>query len=165
MDGTEEDVFGFHGCSTDPTDGQMGVNCTEILHVPEGARLLVRNSDNAVVGEGVCCNSVTNFIKSAVPLNCSHSNSTMGANGTLHVSRIPSVIVAANVTNVVFKQLEVLHSRGGGVIIEDSSNVWLENCTIRNHGMMGINISRGSNCGISGFVSSCFCGLLLKIAM
>eukprot|EP00912_Choanoflagellata_sp_UC4_P001331 UC4_evm1s818 len=71
-----------------------------------------------------------------------------GGGGSYHISRLPSVIIASNVSNVTFSGFEIRHSRGGGVVIVNSTNVTLTQCTVADHGMMGVNVTNGSNCGI-----------------
>lgn len=68
--------------------------------------------------------------------------------GTYFLSRLSSVIVAKEVANVTFTGFEIRHSRGGGVIIEDSTDVTLHQCTVADHGMMGMNVTGGARCGI-----------------
>jgi len=71
-----------------------------------------------------------------------------GAGGTYHVSRLDSAVVAQGVSNVSFENLEIRYSRGAGVKIDDSMNVVLRGCTVSDHGMMGVNVTGGSGCGV-----------------
>lgn len=68
--------------------------------------------------------------------------------GQYHISRLDSVVVAAGVSAVAFRNLEIRYARGGGVIINDSTDVMLDSCTISNHGQMGVNITGGKRCGV-----------------
>lgn len=156
--GTNTESFVFDGsCSGSPADGPMGVECVRDFKVARGARLLKRLSDMTVVGQGVCCNDVTSAVAGAVRLNCTSQRAPdrvpnvddSGLNGTFHVSRLSSVVIAQGVSNILFRGFEIRHSRGGGVVMENCSNVVLDTCTIANHGMMGLNITGGSQCGAS----------------
>ena len=71
------------------------------------------------------------------------------ASGTYHISRLPSAVVMRGVTNVTFEGLEIRYARGAGVVIEASTLVRLDNCTISDHGMMGVNITNGSLCSVA----------------
>ena len=65
------------------------------------------------------------------------------------VSVLPSVISAANVTNVTFVGLAVLHGRSNGVEVAGCDGVKFTHCVIANHGEMGVNIMNSSRCSVS----------------
>jgi hypothetical protein len=53
-------------------------------------------------------------------------------------------------SDVTFEGLEIRHARGPGVKIDDSKRVVLKSCTVSGHGMMGVNVTGGSGCGVQG---------------
>jgi len=68
--------------------------------------------------------------------------------GTYHVSRLEAVVVATGASNITLSNLEIRHARGGGVLVVDSVKVVLRGCTVADCGSMGVNITRGSSCGV-----------------
>ena len=70
--------------------------------------------------------------------------------GSYYLSRLGSVVTATGVKSVSFENLEIRHSRGAGVQLVNSTDVVLKQCTVSDHGMMGLNISGGERCGIVG---------------
>lgn len=52
------------------------------------------------------------------------------AGGTFAISRLDSVIVAANVKSVTFENLEIRYARGGGVLVTDSTGFLIKGCTV-----------------------------------
>lgn len=75
-----------------------------------------------------------------------------GAAGTYHLSRLPGAVVSVGpgVANVSFRNLEIRYGRGGGVVMTGASNVVLIQCTVSDHGMMGVNVTDGVGCGVEG---------------
>ena len=53
------------------------------------------------------------------------------------------------VANVSFEGLEIRYARGAGVVVAASTNVRIVGCTVSDHGMMGVNITNGTGCGVS----------------
>ena len=53
-------------------------------------------------------------------------------------------------SDITFEGLEIRHARGPGVKIDDSKRVVLKSCTVSDHGMMGVNVTGGSGCGVQG---------------
>lgn len=43
----------------------------------------------------------------------------------------------------------IRYARGAGVVVTDSIGARLERCTISNHGMMGLNVSKGASCVVA----------------
>jgi hypothetical protein len=74
--------------------------------------------------------------------------STASVGGQYHISRLQSVVVAKGASGVRMSNLEIRYARGAGVIVEDSTNVVLDTVTVSNHGLMGVNITRGNSCGV-----------------
>eukprot|EP00041_Stephanoeca_diplocostata_P028079 m.785671 g.785671 ORF g.785671 m.785671 type:complete len:779 (-) comp23302_c2_seq2:297-2633(-) len=149
--GTSSSKFAFQGCSA--TAGAMGQNCAGPNKIAAGARLLLDTSTGKVVGEGVCCNDVTNSVASATPTNpCTppfpHAAPPPPPPGSYHVSRLSSVIVARGVQGVSFRNMEIRYARGAGVVVDGSVNVTFVNTHIADHGMMGINVTGGSVCAV-----------------
>jgi hypothetical protein len=68
--------------------------------------------------------------------------------GSYSVSRLNSVVTAKGASDITFEGLEIRYARGPGVKIDDSKNVVLKSCTVSNHGMMGVNVTGGSGCGV-----------------
>jgi hypothetical protein len=58
------------------------------------------------------------------------------------------VVIVKEASNISFENLEIRYARGPGVKIDDSTNVVLSSCTISDHGMMGVNVTGGSGCGV-----------------
>ena len=146
------DSFRFDGCS--PTSGPMGAKCSNgtFGYKMKGANALV-TTNGTVVGEGVCCNGVTDGVASAVKISCSPPPpppppTPAAEQGSFHVSRLDSVVIAQGVTGAMFSNLEIRYARGGGVIVKDSTGVVFDKCTISDHGSMGVNITGGSDCGV-----------------
>eukprot|EP00041_Stephanoeca_diplocostata_P028080 m.785684 g.785684 ORF g.785684 m.785684 type:complete len:243 (-) comp23302_c2_seq3:205-933(-) len=149
--GTSSSKFAFQGCSA--TAGAMGQNCAGPNKIAAGARLLLDTSTGKVVGEGVCCNDVTNSVASATPTNpCTppfpHAAPPPPPPGSYHVSRLSSVIVARGVQGVSFRNMEIRYARGAGVVVDGSVNVTFVNTHIADHGMMGVNVTGGSVCAV-----------------
>eukprot|EP00039_Didymoeca_costata_P032638 m.38652 g.38652 ORF g.38652 m.38652 type:complete len:749 (+) comp9460_c0_seq1:108-2354(+) len=137
-------AFKFSGCET---SGTMGNECVHSYGVPEGAHALV-NEDGVVVGEGVCCNGVSDSVISTQLLSC--TKPFVHSNGTFHISRLSNIIsVEPGVSDVTFADFEIRYSRGAGVRINGGMNITLERCTVSDHGMMGVNITNGFDCGVS----------------
>ena len=70
------------------------------------------------------------------------------SSGSYSVSRLYSAVVARGASDITFEGLEIRYARGPGVKIDDSKNVVLKSCTVSNHGMMGVNVTGGSGCGV-----------------
>jgi hypothetical protein len=68
--------------------------------------------------------------------------------GSFSISRLDSVVIVTGARDVTFTGLEIRHARGAGVRIFNSSNVVFDQCTISQHGMMGLNVTGGSDCGV-----------------
>eukprot|EP01043_Picozoa_sp_COSAG02_P005842 COSAG02_NODE_161_length_32629_cov_10.363142_10_plen_84_part_00 len=69
-------------------------------------------AQGTVVGEGVCCNGVTNGVASAVKISCSPPPpppppTPAAEQGSFHVSRLDSVVIAQGVTSAMFSNLEI----------------------------------------------------------
>jgi parallel beta-helix repeat protein len=58
------------------------------------------------------------------------------------------VIEAEGATGVTFENLHVQYARGAGVKLNDCTGVVLSKCTISDNGMMGVNITGGSDCAV-----------------
>ena len=63
--------------------------------------------------------------------------------GTLHVSRLDSVVVAKAVSNVTFQSMEIRHARGAAFVVQDSTAFVINNCIVADAGMMGVNVTVG----------------------
>ena len=70
------------------------------------------------------------------------------APGTYSISRLPSVVVATNVSTISFENLEIRYARGAGVVVTDSTDVVIKGCTVSDNGMMALNVTGGERCGI-----------------
>jgi parallel beta-helix repeat protein len=70
--------------------------------------------------------------------------------GTYFVSRLEAVVAVSSASNITLQNLEIRHSRGGGVIVTDSTDILVKGCTVANNGMMGVNVTGGTNCGVDG---------------
>lgn len=148
IEARHDETFRFDGCSS---AGPMGQTCA---HMPKpngpvvsGARTLIV-SNGTVVGEGVCCNAVSDAVVSATRLSCSNPTPTPPAPappaGTYHVSRLAGVVSVMAAANVTFQNLEIRHGRGAGVVVNGSTGVVVRGCTVADHGTIAINITGGS---------------------
>lgn len=147
--GSPSDTFYFDGsCSNNASFGPMVEHCTKDLHVPAGAELMKRSSDGMIVGEGVCCNSIKSSVTASILINCSNMTAGTFTVGSFHVSRLNASILARNAQNVTFLGMDIRHSRGAGVVLENCTNILVQNCTIADNGMMGMNVSGGYQCGL-----------------
>ena len=63
--------------------------------------------------------------------------------GTLHLSRLDSVVVAKSVRNVTFQSMEIRHARGAAFVVQDSTAFVINNCIVADAGMMGVNVTVG----------------------
>jgi hypothetical protein len=141
-----DDKFRFDGCAATGAEGQR---CAKDLKVPKGVRIL-KDANDDVVGTGVCCNSVSDRVLSATRTNCTADPLPPPSvkEGSYYVSVATSVIVAEGATDVTFEGLEIRYSRGPGVILNDCVDVGLRRCAVSDHGMMGVNVTGGSQCSV-----------------
>jgi parallel beta-helix repeat protein len=76
-------------------------------------------------------------------------SSSSGSRGSYFLSRLEAVVAVSGASNITLQNLEIRHSRGGGVVVTDSNGFLVKDCTVANNGMMGINITGGTNCGVA----------------
>jgi parallel beta-helix repeat protein len=62
---------------------------------------------------------------------------------------LDSAVQVHGVANVTFTGLEIRYARGAGVVVTESDAVEIVGCTVSNNGMMGVNITNGTGCGVA----------------
>jgi len=155
VSGTVDDHFAFGG-SCSATWGPMGARCAASLGVKAGAYLMTNRAGTAV-GEGVCCNGVKDAVVKATRGACSGGAPTPAPTpapppsllGTYHLSRLMSVLMIEGASDVTLEGLEVRHARGAAVVVRDCARTALRGCTVADAGMMGVNVTGGTNCSIA----------------